>query len=165
MQVACDCPTSSRTGWAEAGPADGARPANGESAYLAYTVGIAVVNSGAPVLASTLVATTATPATEAAEGYLVLVVVVVEVWTPTITSAVNGHPRTSSCSIRRDRILRNSKSSDDGLSSQRASIPGNVELRHLNIDRQMGQQSIQKSYNLLWCYLPQQIRPWTQSGI
>jgi len=89
-------------------------------------VGIAIVDSGAPALASAPVATTATLAAEAIEGCVVLVVVIIAVGAPTVTGAVSGRPGTGSHLIRREGTLRNSKNSNDGLSDQQACIPDGV---------------------------------------
>ena len=89
-------------------------------------MGIAIVDSGTPALVCAPVVTNATPASEAIEGCMVMVVLVVTVGTPTVTGMVNGHPGTGSCSISREGTLRNSKSSDDGPSSRQAGIPAGV---------------------------------------
>ena len=80
-------------------------------------MGIAIVNSSIPALESAQVATIAILATEADAGCVVMVVVVITVGTPTVTSAVRGRPEAGGCSIHREGKLKNSKSSDDYLSS------------------------------------------------
>jgi len=89
-------------------------------------MGTATVNSDALVLGSAPEAINIIPVAEAIEGCVVMVVVVIGVETPTITGAVNGHPEAGSCSIHQEGNLRNSKSSDDDLSSRRAGIPDEV---------------------------------------
>ena len=77
-----------------------------------------MVNSGAQVLTrSTLVASNATAMVEAIKGCVVMVIDVIAVVTPTVTSAVNGSPEARSCSICLEGNLRNSESSDDDLPS------------------------------------------------
>jgi len=49
-------------------------------------MGVTIVVSGSPALASAPVATTTTPVAEAAEGCMVMIVVVVAVGTPTVTA-------------------------------------------------------------------------------
>jgi len=77
-----------------------------------------IVDSGAPALGSTPVATNAILMAEAVGGCVMRVVVIVAVGTPTVTGAVNGHPEPGGCSIRWEGNFRNSKSYDDDLSTQ-----------------------------------------------
>ena len=71
-------------------------------------------------------ATNAIPAAEAVARCVVMVVVVVAVGTPTITGMVYGRPEAGGCSSRRKGNLKDSKSSDDGLSRRQAGIPDNA---------------------------------------
>ena len=71
-------------------------------------------------------ASNAIPAAEADAGCVMMVVGVIAMGTPTVTSAVSGCPEAGGCSIHWEGNLRNSKSFDNGLFSQRADIPDSV---------------------------------------